>query len=601
MTTGSSPHTPWQVRALVYLLVALAMTWPLGANLTTASMGFPNVDGQDTVMLRGLVAELMTHPWDLPHSALIYFPAGFPVLHLTPNLLDHLTGGLIAWLLPFPLADNLWWLGVLSLNGLCAHRLGRRLGGSEGAGWMVGVGFMLCEAVAREANLHHAPQAMVFWAPLYLDALLGLREAPTRRRAALAGLWLAGAGISYWYLGLFLGLAGLPLLLRQRWSDQAVIVGVAALVSAPFLAPFLLSWGEVAVTAATPPPPTTDAPSSFSQLPQELQFIALHGNDPLFWWRSTPLDTSNLVSVVLIVAAAWGAGRMGWRKALPWVWVSGLGAAMLLGPYLRLGDEIVVVGQSGISLPFRWLGELHPVFARLTWPERWGVLVPLGLLALASRAPRPALVGALIAAECVLRSGNLPVQHTSLRFERCWAHLDHATGALIELPLKRGGLRAPRVGVHQRFHRRPVVNPVLLPPGATMPEAWEPWVQAQPMMRFLKAFEDGEAADAPGADAVIALREAGVSAITADVEPGGVTTAGGVNRYRAVLGRHLGPPIDLGCALVWWLDDEAAPPVGLDDGDAWRVEAAAWKEAHPVPELDTLMQATWDAVQRRGG
>ena len=32
-----------------------------------------------------------------------------------------------------------------------------------------------------------------------------------------------------------------------------------------------------------------------------------------------------------------------------------------------------------------------------------------------------------------------------------------------------------------------------------MPEDWEPWVQAQPMMRFLKAFEDGEAGDAPGA------------------------------------------------------------------------------------------------------
>ena len=603
--TPPAPPAPGRrtllLRLLGYLAAALALSWPLVLRLHTDTVGFPNVDGQDTVMLRGLVAELLTHPWDLPHSEGIYFPAGFPVLHLTPNLLDHLTGAPLAWLLPFPLSDNLWWLGVLLLNGLCAHRLGRRLGGSEAAGWLAGLGFLLSEAVVREVNLHHAPQAMVFWAPLYLDALLGLREAASRRGAVLAGAWLAGAGISYWYLGLFLGLGTLPLLLGLPLGTVATIGGVCAVLCAPFLLPFLLTWGEVAVTAASPPPPTTDAPESFGLLPQDAQFIALHGNDPLFFLNSTPMDTANLVSVALLVAALLGARRFGWGLRLGLAACSGLGAVMLMGPFLLWQGEVVTLGGSPVSLPFRWLGELHPFLARLTWPERWGILVPLGLVALASRAPRPALFAGLVALECFLRSANLPIQTTSMRFERCFREVAHTTGAVLELPIKRGGLRAPRVGVHQRFHGRPVVNPVLLPPGAAMPEAWEPWVESQEMMRFLKAFEDGESPRQPGADAVEAFREAGVTAILADVEPGGVTSAGGINRYKAVLGRHLGPPIDLGCALVWWLDAEAPPPEALPEPDAWRVEAAEWKEAHPAPELDTLMAPTWDAVQRRGG
>ncbi len=583
------------------LLLVCAMTWPLAANLSTVSMGFPNVDGQDTVMLRGLVAELMTHPWDLPHSDGIYYPAGFPVLHLTPNLLDHITGAPFVWLLPFPLSDNLWWLTVLVLNGLCAHRLGRRLGGTEAAGWLAGVGFLLSEAVVREANLHHAPQSMVFWAPLYVDALLALREQASTRRAALAGVWLAGAGLSYWYFGLFLGLGTLPLLMGIPLTSLGVLAGVCGLLCAPFLLPFLLTWGDVAVTAATPPPPLTDAAASYSQLPQDAQFISLHGNDPLFFLNSTPMDTANLLSVVLMGAALLGAWRLGARRSLAFLWCSLLGAVMLLGPYLLWQGEVVATGDSTISLPFRWLGEVHPFLGRLTWPERWGILVPLGLVALASKAPRPAVLAGLVVIELFARSANLPLQLTSVRFERCIAEVSHTTGAVVELPIKRGGLRAPRVGVHQRFHERPVVNPVLLPPGAAMPAEWEPWVDEQPMMQFLKAFEDGESPGDPGADAVNAFREAGVTVILADVEPGGVTSAGGINRYRAVLGRYLGPPIDLGCALVWWLDTEAPPPEGLEDPDAWRVEAATWKEAHPAPELDTLMQPTWDAVQRKGG
>ena len=131
------------------------------------------------------------------------------------------------------------------------------------------------------------------------------------------------------------------------------------------------------------------------------------------------------------------------------------------------------------------------MFERLTWPERWGVLLPLGLIALAARAPRPALLAALVGLESLVVSGNLPTETTSFEFRKCWTRISHTTGAVLELPLDRAGLQAPRVGVHLRMHRRPVLNPVLLPPGAKAPTAWNQFLDEQPLLRYIRSFESG--------------------------------------------------------------------------------------------------------------
>jgi hypothetical protein len=166
--------------------------------------------------------------------------------------------------------------------------------------------------------------------------------------------------------------------------------------------------------------------------------------------------------------------------------------------------------------------------------------------------------------------------------------------------MRRGGLRASEVGVQQRRHGRPVASPIMLPPGAKTPPAWHEWKESDPLMRYLMAFEAGEHPADPGADAVRGLRDAGVSAIVVDAEPGRLLTPGGVNRYEAGIGRHLGPPIDLGCALVWWLEPDTPAPAPVPDGDAWREDAAEWKSAHPTPDLDSLIEPTWDRLQAKG-
>lgn len=577
-----------------YLVAALCVLGGTALAPGERAVGIPSIDSFDTAMLRGLVADAVAHASS--RSDGVFFPTGLEVLELTPNLLDHLTALPLVELLPFPLSDTVWWWLVLALNGMAGHWLGRRLGGSDGAGWLVGLSWLTCDAALREANLHHAPQAMLFWVPVLFGLLLTEREQATDRTAALAGLALATGAWAYWYAGLFAVLAGLPLLLRQKPRHLAIGAGVAVLLCAPALLPQLIDWADRPLTSGAPLAPPRGVPDSFQALDPADQFVAWHGVDPLFFFRDLTTDTSNRVPVFLLLGAVLGARRLPRQTRRALGWSVALGAVMVLGPVLRWGEEVVLVGGEPIPLPFAGFGSLHPFLARLTWPERWGFVMVAGLTALAAHSPRPGALAVAVLLENALLSGNLPLQHHDLRHELCWAELDHAPGAIVELPLDRG-LRSARAAVHGRIHGRPVVNPVLLPPGAPPPAEWHAWSKDTEMMQWLAAVERGRAPGDPGRAAVQDLHEAGVSAIALDVEPGVARSEGRQNRVRTLLSQALGPPVDLGCALVWWLDPTVPPPQGIDDGDAWREAATSWKTSHPAPDLDVHIQPMWDRLR----
>ena len=322
------------VRCLGFLMAAIAITWPLATELDQSLIGYPTIDSQDTVTLRGLVATMLTEPGTWPVSTGAYYPVGYPILLLTPNLLDHLTAAPFIWLFPFPLADNLWWWMVLVLNGWSAHRLGRRVGKTEGAGWFCGLAFMVSEPLLRETNLHHAPQAMLFWAPLYVEAILDLREqnGSPRRAATRAGVFLALSGLSYWYLAYFLVLSTLPLLWGLPRASLIRLSGVTAVLTAPFLLPQLVGWGSRPLTShAVPLAPAKGLSESFDAIPSTTgQFVAQHGSEPMWFWSGAPMDLSNQISLILLVAAILGARHSPHR--LPLVLMATIGGVMVLGP-----------------------------------------------------------------------------------------------------------------------------------------------------------------------------------------------------------------------------------------------------------------------------
>ncbi|MCB9791699.1 MAG: hypothetical protein H6741_03140 [Alphaproteobacteria bacterium] len=590
---------PWLLAALGYLALACALTWPLALQLDSALPGFPNVDALDTLSLRGLVAQMLLSPSEWPHSQGVYYPAGYPVGQLTPNLLDHVLGAPFVWALPFPLSDSLWWLLLLAANGLAAHRLGWQEGGSHGAGLLAGVAFAASEPVLREANLLHAPQALLPWAPLYLAALLRLsRETGRWRDGAMAGLWMGLAGLSYWYLPLFLALGSVPLgltMLRRRAALQrvALAAAVSLLVVAPLLLPLLSGWEQLPLADMSQAPAPLEMRDALEPIPEARRFV-VEQSAPLPWpFAAAPLDRSNRLPWVLLLAAGLVLVTRRPREALPLLGLSALGAVMILGPYLKWGEDPLLWGGQPLSLPCQWLASLHPFFERLTWPQRWGLLIPLGLLPLAARAPRPALWAPFALLEAIALSGNAPLQMQDLRGQAPWAQLAQAQGAIVELPLAREGLDAPIVGLHARYHGQPVVNPMLLPPGAELPHAWRRWMAEAPLMAYLETFEAGTWPPDPGAEAVRAAQEAGVAAIVVDATPNGVLTEGRQLRYLSGLRKHLGEPQDLGALYVWWLIPPAGPVAAPEDPEAWRRREKIRQLDAERPELETLIEPLW--------
>jgi hypothetical protein len=586
---------------LGYLLLAMAVSWPLASHLDTWVLGYPTIDSLDTILLRGLVSDLLfENPGDLPTTQGVYFPIGYPILHLVPNLMDHLIGGGLSRVLGFPRGDNVFWLLLIAGNGLAAHRLGLQLGKTHSAAMLVGVAYAVSENFLREINLHHAPQALSPWAPLYLAAILRATQAEGSRRDALAaGVWMGLSGITYWYTAIFLAVGSLPILFTRRsaWRRFAQAAGIALCVASPFLLPYAFHLGDLPLANLSQIPDPSQTSAALQALPAGQAFLTEHGNDLALPFRSTPLDTTNRISWVLMIAVVLSLKKGGSKVLL---WIAGVGAVLALGPTLRWGSDPVLLGDHPIWLPFAWLAKASPLFERMTWPERWGILIALGMAAAAAKAPRPRLFTGLILIETLIFSGNAPLQHTDLSPHSGWERLQLTRGAVLELPLARGHQHAPFVGLHARIHGKAVVNPILLPPESQAPPAWRAWIEQQGLSTQFQAIAKGEM-PTPNQQSKKSLLAAGVGAIALDAGPGAGLSPARILRWKKGLTALFGPAEDQGGVLIWWLHDAptiAADPLlfrgfAIETGAQWRKAMREESKRNPPPEIDTLIQPLW--------
>jgi hypothetical protein len=565
------------------------------------ALGYPTIDSLDTILLRGLVSDLLfENPGDLPYTQGVYFPTGYPILHLVPNVLDHLLGGALSLALGFPKGDNVFWLLLIAGNGIAAHRLGFQLSKNHSSAMLVGVAFAASETLLREINLHHAPQALSPWAPLYLAAILRATSPDGKRRDVLAaGLWMGLSGITYWYTAIFLAVGSAPLLWTRHkyWRQFAMAAGTSALFAAPFLLPYALHLSDLPLASLSQIPDPSQSSLALGELPAGQAFLTEHGNDLALPFRRTPLDTSNRVSWVLILAVVLSL-RNGGKKVF--VVIAAIGAVMALGPTLRFGSDPLFAGGHAIWLPFSWLAEASPLFERMTWPERWGILIALGLAAAAVKAPKPKILAGLLVVETLLISGNAPLQHMDLTPHTGWERLAETRGAVLELPLARNHRQAPFVGLHARIHGKDVVNPILLPPESLAPAQWKEWVSNQSLMRQLDALGKGEPMTVVPT-AAAELVSAGVGAIALDAGPGADLSPARLERWKRGLSAWFGDPEDQGGVLIWWLKEplnNSTPDLffngtQMPSGNQWRRAMRMQAERQPHPSINTLIEPLW--------
>ncbi len=426
-----------------YTVLALALSWPLLAHITTRVPGVPQWAFDESTFLWNIwyfKHSLIDQAQSPLHSELIYYPLGIDLILYTYNFFHALFAQPLAAAINLPFASNVTLLASTVLSGYGSYLLVRyltwRMGhrepsGPEGrpgraqqwAAFTAGLlyAFASNRAIYIYASLGHYDMVTTQWIPFYALALLrGLDGGlPLRRRlgaAALAGLFFAFNGLAEMITALFLAiftLVVLAALALDRRDPRApsplsvlsslALTGVVAFalwspVLVPILAQFLTNdfslrgWGEAI-------PLSADLLGWFTPTALHPVFHRVFGGDLVDELRRVQLkalDESvpgfrDLNTVFLGWASALlalvGAGIYRSRLRL-WAWTALLFGIFTLGPFLQINGRYrfdLDGVEATLSLPFALL-HFIPIIKANRAPNRNSVLLMLGLAVLAGFA-----------------------------------------------------------------------------------------------------------------------------------------------------------------------------------------------------------------------
>jgi hypothetical protein len=431
--------------AILFAVLATAMTWPLAPNLCCAS-----ADAEDPFINTWIL------DWDwyaTLHQPLSLFQANtfFPArdsLAFSENLYG-------IGLLLFPLraagleplaAHNVAMIAGFAFCGFAAYVLGLILTGNVVAGIAAGVFYAFVPF--RFTHLTHVQHVWGGWLPMMLAALLHYARRPTWGRAALFGTAFLMNGLSnvHWFLfGSIVIVLSIPIAVSRRdWLRVAVAIAVAMLLLAPFLVPYATvsrlynmrrSWGEVMESSAR----LGDwlNPGTRNRLYGKLVNIR---TNPETWLFPGALG-------IALAAAGIVAARRERRH---------LGVALL---WIAAG----FVGSLGLHTFFyRALFSYAPGFQAVRVPARWANIAYVGmamLIAFAAAAPRRRWVGAAIAAAFVIELRAAPIRWYLSPAEAPAAHRWLATqnARVAELPMN-GSADEYWYTRWSTAHHRPIAN-----------------------------------------------------------------------------------------------------------------------------------------------
>lgn len=396
-----------------YLVLALVLTWPVARDPVHRLVGHPEASAG----CHAWVIWWARHHLGDFHTSLLFHPYGADVIQLYGS---DLLSPLVLGRLPLPpvLLHDLWVLLLLVGGGMGVRRLAVLLGASPG-GAFVGGGVFLTAPFFQHEMFNGTTELLAAAAlPWFTAALVRLVRHPTPAAGAILGCWL---GLGVWasaynlffaaLIALVVGIARLftrDPLPRGSGLGRAVAVatGTAALWGAP-LAVLQVRHGAGAVYARRLDwtHPEFALPDAFADLldwfdprAAALPERILYPDGSVFEYWTTCTVYLGWVALVL-------AGVTVWKRRAPAGMLALLLVGMLvaLGPYLRVGGEVMQVGGWPVQLPAATLARLFPPFAiTAVHAYRYAALVVMALAVLASMAVRhplwllPVLVDAVL-------------------------------------------------------------------------------------------------------------------------------------------------------------------------------------------------------------
>ncbi len=393
-------------RALIatvwYLVVAVALTWPLARGLTS---DFPS-DFGDPVFVSWVIARAGDHWLALLSgdvsaltrfwNAEMFYPETLSTA-FSEHFAAHALQVLPVWATTrnIVLCYNLLFLSTYVLSGLGMYLLVRDLTGHPRAAFVAGLAFMC--APYRVTSMPHLQVLSSQWMPF---SFLGLR----RYLASGSRSWLAGGAAAIWLQNLSSGyyliyfapfvalyaiaeMAARSMLRRWRvWRDLAVAGVAALLLTLPFAIPYVLLKNRF-------------------QYRRPLDQIEPFSADVLAWVTSDPrlnvwgglqtwfaVEGLLFTGLTVVLVAVLGAGTAvlrprdvsqqadGTARAVGIFALAGIAIAV----WLALGPTPKMAGQP-LPIPslFRVLYEIVPGFDVSRAPARFAMIVVLLLAVLA--------------------------------------------------------------------------------------------------------------------------------------------------------------------------------------------------------------------------
>jgi hypothetical protein len=406
----------WQARRgwiglsiAIHLVATVVMTWPVGAHLRDATVGYPDagtVGGIDPLWgiwaNRWVQHQLLHDPRHL-FDANIFYPLDHTLGYSDAMMTNALLTAPVTLLSGDPvLANSLLVLAMFLVAALGMQALVQRLAGNRAAALLCGLGFAFLPF--RFAHLRHVHLLGHAWTPWVLLALLTLAERRTWRRAIGFGLLLAIQALTSVYLMFQVMLpvgvtVALLLIVRRSGRGRFLLLflagsALAALLVVPAYLPYLAIRDEQGLQRTIYETEYWKAMPASHLLPWGSRFWSVVGLEG--WARrgvqggATDYPDTRFLEQAIFSGglALLGAlvGLLGWRRrpmTTVLLGVIGVGAFVLsLGP--SLGPRAYLPAMtSGIPLPFGWLFRHLPFFTAMRVSARFGVLVNLAVIGLA--------------------------------------------------------------------------------------------------------------------------------------------------------------------------------------------------------------------------
>ncbi|MFZ5480089.1 MAG: hypothetical protein ACOZNI_25210 [Myxococcota bacterium] len=364
-----------------YAAAAVLATWPLAAD-PDASLLFSarRFDGYGVLWFGEHAWRVVTRGEPLWTSDTVAWPRGLDL-----RLADSFLFGLLY--LPFRavfspvVAFNVFCLAAMVATAMGGWALGRALGGGPIAA--TACGFLLgFNSLMHDYRLE-GEAYLLFGAPLPLFAAALAR---TMRGGGPGAGALAGAlfGVLAWSSGYYaidaaivgavLGAGLLVAGARPSPKALAAFVGVALLTAGPMATLVLGARPEDVLAARFPAGEDPLANVAKDAVSLTGMLVPLPGSAPFRAERTTYLGMAAL-------ALAGGACVVrGWRTTLPWALVAVAGAALALGPVLKVSDADV----AGAAMPYTWLARATSAVLAYRMPVRFFAVAYVGLGALAA-------------------------------------------------------------------------------------------------------------------------------------------------------------------------------------------------------------------------